>query len=108
MGNYDLIKLSQARQRWGTEKYKDNDKFRSVAHDLIEECQDQINIAARRKHWLVYMGYDEDIIDAYTMLEQALHKTCLEQFEIIKKIDKLMKAIKYPTKDVKRVWFDDE
>ena len=107
MDNYDLIKLNQARQKMGDVKYQDQDKTRDVAKDVIEEISDIQNISMLRMKRLCEMDYDDSVLYEYGMLKDKLQKLCLKQFEVIKEISKLMSDIKYPTKDVKRVWFDD-
>ena len=107
MGFYDIIKLCKARQEVGFVKYQDQDKQRDVAKDVLEEIADIINISNLRKNRLVEADYDEDIIDEYDKLQTKLECLCMEQFKVTKEIDELMHRIKYDTRDVKRIYFDE-
>ena len=107
MTTYDYIKACKARQEMGTLKYGDSDRLRDTSKDVAEEIFDIDNILMRRKKWLVELDYDEDVIEEYEEIVRRMMSRNQEQFKDAKEIDELMHRIKYDTRDVKRIYFDE-
>ena len=107
MDNKDFIDLCAARQKMGTEKYGDSDRFRDCAIDLVEEISDVVNISNLRRKRLYDYDCPDSIRDKINEQIDIVQKGILNLFYDVKELDKQMKRSEYPeSDDVKRVWFD--